>query len=159
MELLSSDIIPRPLASHALAVVLLIIGLALLVIGIAHHRLRQSLFLASPPGSIASAVSLTSHSGFGMFLVPYDTETDIAAKMSTLTFALDERTGAIVAHDRPGVSYSYADDSVEKTMSPGPLDNEKEGSFGSKNDNHPLSTSGYLVEPFSPPAGERSQGL
>jgi hypothetical protein len=55
------------------------------------------LLLAAPPGSLASAIALTSRSGFGVRLVPYDDELALKEKLNDLRFRLDERTGAILA--------------------------------------------------------------
>jgi len=76
-----------------------IIGLVGLVVHITHMRVRRNLWLTSPPGSIAAIVSLTSRSGFGDVLLPYDDEATIARKLKGLRFGLDGRTGAIVAED------------------------------------------------------------
>lgn len=139
------------------------------VVGVVHRQIRRGVFLAAPPGSIASAVALTSHSGFGMFLVPYDTETGIATKLTPLRFRIDGRTGAIVATDAPGYDFSRGDESDqednEKTpalsrgstavAAPGPsngmqeekrlLAHQRESTIA------PLTQAGYSVEPFSPP--------
>jgi len=121
IHILTSLVFFRPLASHALAVILIVIGCLMLFVGIRHHMVRRGVYLASAPGSIASGTSLTSHSGFGMLLNPYDTDAEIAAKMGQLLFSLDRRTGAITAIDNPGGTYlrrnvgkKYLDDSLEK---------------------------------------------
>jgi hypothetical protein len=59
----------------------------------------RNLWLTAPPGSIAAIVSLTSHSGFGDLLVPYDDENSMRRKLDGLKFRLDNRTGAILAED------------------------------------------------------------
>ncbi|KAH8113012.1 hypothetical protein DFH11DRAFT_1510889 [Phellopilus nigrolimitatus] len=143
----------------------------MLFVGIAHRHVRKGVFLASPPGSIASAVALTSHSGFGMFLVPYDTDVGIASKLSPLLFSLDRRSGAIVAADRPGFEFSRGDSDPsdtemnEKRLSENVM--RKRGASSSvssqeetrmsllgRNSNPiPLAQSGYLIEPFTPPSG------
>ncbi|KAF8443930.1 hypothetical protein L210DRAFT_1002698 [Boletus edulis BED1] len=64
-----------------------------------HRRARRRLWLTSPPGSIGAIVSLTSRSGFGQFLLPYDDERKMQERLSGLTFCIDERTGAIVAEE------------------------------------------------------------
>jgi len=61
--------------------------------------LRRKLLLTSAPGSIAATVALTSRSGFGELLHPYDDEGTITRKLSGLRFYLDQRTGAILADD------------------------------------------------------------
>ncbi|KLO16854.1 hypothetical protein SCHPADRAFT_937561 [Schizopora paradoxa] len=160
-ESLRPRLVLEPLASHALAVVLFIIGLIMLFVGVQHRRERKGVFLASAPGSIASATCLTSHSGFGELLNPYDTDFEVALKMGQLLFCLDERTGAITAVDRPGASFlgrGYRDDTVEKDDK---LDADTSGlsrgvSVGSSGERH-LDSSGYILEPYSPPA-ERQQG-
>ncbi|KAH8105256.1 hypothetical protein BXZ70DRAFT_1043109 [Cristinia sonorae] len=87
------------LAAIALSILLILTGLVGLTIHTLHLRLRRrtKLHLTSEPGSIASALALTSRSGFGELLVPYDDEDSIARKLRGLRFMLDGRTGAIVA--------------------------------------------------------------
>ncbi|KIM87793.1 hypothetical protein PILCRDRAFT_261415 [Piloderma croceum F 1598] len=89
----------QPLAVHALALILLLIALAGLCVHISHGRVRRKLLLTSAPGSIAATVALTSRSGFGELLHPYDDEVTIRRKLCGLRFYLDERTGAILADD------------------------------------------------------------
>jgi hypothetical protein len=72
------------------------IGIFLQVIS--WHK-RKHLLLAAPPGSIASTIALTSRSGFGMRLVPYDDERELKEKLDGLRFRLDKRTGAILADE------------------------------------------------------------
>ncbi len=130
-------------------------------VGVQHRRERRGVYLASAPGSIASATCLTSHSGFGELINPYDTDFEIALKMGQLLFALDERTGAITAVDRPGASFlgrGYRDDTLEKDD--GKQDASTSGlsrgaSVGSVGERH-LDSSGYVLEPYSPP-NERTQ--
>ena len=133
-------------------------GTAMLTLGLVHRQIRRGVFLASPPGSIASAVALTSPSGFGMFLVPYDTEINIATKLDSLLFHLDKRTGAIVAVDKPDydpqvrrpIPRSGSDD-LEKVPETEPL--RRSGSVGSRDSPRasPMIREGLLVEPFTPP--------
>jgi hypothetical protein len=44
-------------------------------------------------------VALTSHSGFGELLLPYDNIATFSRALAPLRFALDKRTGAIVVDD------------------------------------------------------------
>ena len=64
-----------------------------------HFRQRRDIDIPHPPGSIASAVALTSHSGFGELLAPYDNEAALSRALAPLRFCLDRRTGAIVVDD------------------------------------------------------------
>lgn len=59
--------------------------------------------MTSPPGSIATIVALTSRSGFGDLLLPYDDVSRMKNNLAGLTFRLDKRTGAIVAEEDFGV--------------------------------------------------------
>lgn len=157
----------RPLASHALAVILIIIGLLMYFVGIRHHMVRRGVFLASAPGSIASGTSLTSHSGFGVLLNPYDTDAEIAAKMDQLLFSLDTRTGAITAVDRPGAAYISRDEakgynndeSFEKddgrVSSPVSLSRANSPEIRS----HRLNEEEYAAEPLPPPLGHVREGI
>jgi hypothetical protein len=63
------------------------------------RRERRKLLLATRPGSIAAIVALTSRSGWGELLLPYDDEDSMTEKLDKLRFGLDARTGAIVAED------------------------------------------------------------
>jgi len=76
-----------------------LIGLTCLIVHILHQRARRHLWLTSPPGSIAAILSLTSRSGFGELLLPYDDEERMKNNLAGLTFRLDRRTGAIVAEE------------------------------------------------------------
>lgn len=91
------------LSAHLLSVLFICIGITCLIIHILHKRSRRNLWLTSPPGSIAAIVSLTSRSGFGELLLPYDDVTRMNRKLTGLTFRLDRRTGAIVAEEDFGV--------------------------------------------------------
>ncbi|KAH0835619.1 hypothetical protein J3R83DRAFT_9367 [Lanmaoa asiatica] len=87
------------LPTHILSSLVIIIGLVGLVVHYLHRRERRKLWLTSPPGSIAAIVSLTSRSGFGELLLPYDDEQRMQHNLAGLTFRLDQRTGAIVAEE------------------------------------------------------------
>lgn len=140
------------------------------IIGVVHRNIRKGVFLGAPPGSIASAVALTSHSGFGMFLVPYDTELGIATKLAPLRFRLEQRTGAIIATDAPGYDFSRGDDSdgyqdrdeneKRPDLSRGSTaiavssEETRMSLLGHQRDSTiaPLKQAGYEIEPFSPPS-------
>ncbi|KAF9242854.1 hypothetical protein BU15DRAFT_72505 [Melanogaster broomeanus] len=96
---LESDKPRRALPAHLLSVLLILIGLVGLAVHFIHKRRRRNVWLTSPPGSIAAIVSLTSRSGFGELLLPYDDERRIRESLGGLTFRLDRRTGAIVAEE------------------------------------------------------------
>ncbi|KAG6844990.1 hypothetical protein H0H87_001933 [Tephrocybe sp. NHM501043] len=89
-----------PFPGHALAILLIIVGIAGCVVQILHQRERRKVLLTAPPGSIAAAMSLTAHSGFGQLLLPYDDMDTLERKLSGLTFRLDRRSGAIVADEQ-----------------------------------------------------------
>jgi len=96
-------LVPRlyiePLAAHVLAAVCMGMASVVLVIHFMHFRQRRSVYLAHCPGSIASAVALTAHSGFGELMLPYDDEAALSRALAPLRFCLDRRTGAIVVDD------------------------------------------------------------
>lgn len=87
---------------------MIIIGIVGFVVHYLHGRARRTLWLTSPPGSIAAIVSLTSRSGFGELLLPYDDERRMQDNLAGLTFCLDRRTGAVVAEEDFGPA-EYAD--------------------------------------------------
>ncbi|KAK0447415.1 uncharacterized protein EV420DRAFT_1276276 [Desarmillaria tabescens] len=100
------------LPGHVLALLLFVIGFIGTFLHIINRRQRRHLFIASPPGSIGGIVSMTSHSGFGQLLVPYDSEESIERKLTGLRFRLDKRTGAIVAEDDDTGDYEADEDGV-----------------------------------------------
>ncbi|TCD70375.1 hypothetical protein EIP91_003727 [Steccherinum ochraceum] len=89
------------LAAIALSALLILTGLIGLIVHFLHHRMRRrtGLHLTAEPGSIASSLALTSRSGFGELLVPYDNRKSMRQKLQHLRFSLDQRTGAIVAQE------------------------------------------------------------
>lgn len=103
---LTSDI-PRlfveTLPAQLLSMLFICIGITSLIVHVLHKRSRRNLWLTSPPGSIAAIVSLTSRSGFGDLLLPYDDVSRMKSNLAGLTFRLDKRTGAIVAEEDFGV--------------------------------------------------------
>ncbi|KAL0948212.1 hypothetical protein HGRIS_010818 [Hohenbuehelia grisea] len=88
-----------PLPGHALAIMLFLVGFLGMFIHILGRRARRNLILCAPPGSIAAVMALTSRSGFGELLLPYDDEKTLEQKLGGLRYRLDSRTGAIVADD------------------------------------------------------------
>lgn len=93
------------------------VGILGLVVQSLHRRQRLKLFFATPPGSIASTVALTSRSGFGVRLFPFDDETTIEKKLDGLRFSLDKRTGAIVAEDAGSRRYTSHDSLIPLSSS------------------------------------------
>ena len=83
------------------------ISSVVLVLHYLHFRQRRDIYLTHPPGSIASGVALTAHSGFGELLLPYDNKEALARGLDSFRFCLDHRTGAIVVDDSPS---AYAGD-------------------------------------------------
>lgn len=173
----------RKFPAHALAVLLIIIGLTGLVVGILHWRERRQFFLAAAPGTIGSAVCLTSHSGFGQLLYPYDTQEAMESKMQGLRFGLDERTGAILTYDHYGAPTDVMgidggkNGGMVQMQNERPLsiaqkrnainrgssylsasDETKVGLLGGETLGSPrdlgLSSAGYAVEPFVPTSGD-----
>ncbi|KAF8495945.1 hypothetical protein F5888DRAFT_1615206 [Russula emetica] len=95
----------EPIAAHALASLCMGISSVVLVLHYLHFKQRREIYLAHPPGSIASNVALTAHSGFGELMLPYDDGAALARALEPLRFCLDRRTGAIVVDDS---SFAYA---------------------------------------------------
>ncbi|KAF8259241.1 hypothetical protein EI94DRAFT_1616713 [Lactarius quietus] len=98
-----TQLVPRlyvePLATHTLSSICLLSSAIIFTLHFLHLRERRPIYLAHPPGSIGSAVALTSHSGFGELLLPYDDYTTFSRALAPLRFSLDRRTGAIVVDD------------------------------------------------------------
>ncbi|KAJ7827699.1 hypothetical protein B0H13DRAFT_1917529 [Mycena leptocephala] len=89
----------NPFPAHILSVLLFVSGFISVWLHLVNRQQRRSLFLAAPPGTIAAAVSLTSRSGFGDLLSPYDDLAMMEKKLDGLRFELDKRTGAILVDD------------------------------------------------------------
>ena len=81
------------------------ISSVVLVLHYLHFRQRRDIHLTHPPGTIASNVALTAHSGFGELMLPYDDQTELARALEPLRFCLDRRTGAIAVDDS---AFAYA---------------------------------------------------
>ncbi|KAF8131280.1 hypothetical protein K438DRAFT_1999034 [Mycena galopus ATCC 62051] len=88
-----------PFPAHILSFLLFASGFVGVFLQLINRRQRRNLFLAAPPGSVATALALTSRSGFGDLLLPYDDVLTIEKKLDGLRFRLDKRTGAILADD------------------------------------------------------------
>ncbi|KAJ7186789.1 hypothetical protein C8R46DRAFT_1058039 [Mycena filopes] len=103
LSAIQNSMVPRlwidPFPAHILAFMLGASGFLGVFLHLINRRQRRNLFLAAPPGSIAAAVALTSRSGFGELLLPYDSIETIEKKLEGLRFRLDKRTGAILADD------------------------------------------------------------
>ncbi|KAF9005096.1 hypothetical protein BDQ17DRAFT_1353790 [Cyathus striatus] len=105
-----------PFPAHTLAIALFLIGLIGIFLHIFARRQRRKLLLSAPPGSIASIVALTSRSGFGELLLPYDDEHTLEKKLDGLRFRLDRRTGAIVAEDEEPFEYGMEGDDAKLSL-------------------------------------------
>ena len=88
-----------PLPAHILAITLILTGLIGTFLQVIGRRRRNRLLLAAPIGNMASTIALTSRSGFGELLLPYDDELTLEKKLGGLRFQLDKRTGAIIAEE------------------------------------------------------------
>ncbi|KAG2360273.1 hypothetical protein BDR07DRAFT_1487218 [Suillus spraguei] len=76
----------EPLPAHLLSLSFICVGITSLIVHILHKRFRRNLWLTSPPGSIAAIISLTSRSGFGDLLLPYDDVSRMKPNLTGLTF-------------------------------------------------------------------------
>ncbi|KAH8985316.1 hypothetical protein EDB92DRAFT_1377530, partial [Lactarius akahatsu] len=95
----------EPVAAHALATICLLTAAVVFILHFWHFRERRDIYLAHPPGSIGSAVALTSHSGFGELLMPHGNTATFSRALALLRFRLDTRTGAIVV-DNSAIAYA-----------------------------------------------------
>lgn len=91
-----------PFPAHFLAAALMLTGFAGMFLHVKNRSQRKQVHLATQPGSIAATVSLTSRSGWGELLTPYDDIVALEKKMEGMKFTLDKRTGAIVAEEAAG---------------------------------------------------------
>ena len=81
---------------HSLVALLILTILLTAVIHIHHYRLRRKLFLSTAPGTIGSAVSLTSQARFGALLNATDSRHDMSRKLKGLRFGNDPNTWQII---------------------------------------------------------------
>jgi len=119
MSFLASRLWMDPLPGHLLAIVLFFIGFMGIFLQLINRRQRQNLALTAPPGSIAAVVSLTSRSGFGELLLPYDDEETLEKKLYGLRFKLDRRTGAILADTHRTSRIMGPDDTMASLLGQG----------------------------------------
>jgi len=134
-----TQLLPRlyvePLATHALSSICLLTSAIIFTLHFLHLRERRPIYLAHPPGSIGSAVALTSHSGFGELLLPYDDIATFSRALAPLRFSLDRRTGAIVVDDSAvayvgEMSTQAARDETMMTLMGKGQGHQREGSIG-----------------------------
>jgi len=118
-------LVPRlyvePLAAHVLATICISVAGAMFILHLLHFRQRRNIYLAHQPGSIGSAVALTSHSGFGQLLKPYNNTEEFSRALASLRFCLDGRTGAIIVDDS---AIGYAGEAAVRMPSPGVVKDE-----------------------------------
>jgi len=90
------------LATHVLATLLITSAVAMAILQYVHRKDRNRLYLAGPPGSIASDVSLTSSAKFGLLLNAGDTEMDMERKLQGMRFGIEHSTGQIIVEREDG---------------------------------------------------------
>ncbi|KAH6904972.1 hypothetical protein BKA70DRAFT_1294535 [Coprinopsis sp. MPI-PUGE-AT-0042] len=88
-----------PFPAHFLASLLILTGIVGIYLHAVNRRQTKNIHLAVLPGTIAGTVALTSRSGWGELLTPYDDIIVLEQKLDDLRFTLDKRTGAIIADD------------------------------------------------------------
>ena len=127
----------RPVPAHILATICMLTGAVVLTLHFVHFRQRRDIYLAHPPGSIASAVALTSHSGFGELVMPYENQAAISRALAPLRFCLDGRTGAIVVDDtaiayggEAPPTHAMGDETMMTLMGKGGQQHQREDSAG-----------------------------
>ena len=99
------------LSTHALAALLIFMAVSMSILQWVHRKERRRLFLAGPPGSIASDVSLTSSAKFGLLLNAGDTQKDMRRKLQGMRFGIERATGQIIVEKESSVS-SYVPEDV-----------------------------------------------
>ncbi|KIY62821.1 hypothetical protein CYLTODRAFT_473525 [Cylindrobasidium torrendii FP15055 ss-10] len=93
LKTLEGRVVVAALPAHALAVLLLLIGIVGAVLQFVNYRRPQ---VVGPLGGIAAVVARTAHAGWSRRLWPGDTAKDAKRKLEGLRFGVDPRTGAIV---------------------------------------------------------------
>jgi len=99
------------LSTHTLATLLIFIAISMSILQLVHRKARSQLYLAGPPGSIASDVSMTSSAKFGLLLNAGDTEMDLARKLQGMRFGIEHSTGQIIVEKECTVP-SYVQEDV-----------------------------------------------
>jgi len=89
-------------SSHVLAVLIIFIALSMAILQYVHRKERNKLYLAGPPGSIASDVSMTSSAKFGLLLNAGDTDKDMERKLRDMRFGIEHSTGQIIVEREDG---------------------------------------------------------
>ncbi|KAI0274072.1 hypothetical protein BGY98DRAFT_921139 [Russula aff. rugulosa BPL654] len=102
---LSPRLFVEPITAHFLSALCVGISSVVLVLHFMHFKQRRDVYLAHPPGTIASSLALTAHSGFGELLLPYDNQAALAHALQSFRFCLDRRTGAIILDE---TSFAFA---------------------------------------------------
>ncbi|KAH9020401.1 hypothetical protein EDB85DRAFT_2004998 [Lactarius pseudohatsudake] len=95
----------EPVAAHALSTICFLTAAVVFFLHFWHFLERRDIYLAHPPGSIGSAVALTSHLGLGELLRPYGNTATFSRALAPHRFRLDRRTGAIV-FDNSAIPYA-----------------------------------------------------
>jgi len=90
------------LSSHVFAALITFLALSMAILQYVHRKERDKLYLAGPPGSIASDVSLTSSAKFGLLLNAGDTEKDMEHKLQGMRFGIEHSTGKIIVESEDG---------------------------------------------------------
>lgn len=91
-------------ATHVLAILLISTAICMASLQYVHRKDRSRLYLAGPPGSIASDVSMTSSAKFGLLLNAGDTEKDLERKLQGMRFGIEHSTGQIIVEREDGSS-------------------------------------------------------
>jgi hypothetical protein len=92
------------LACHVLSALLFAVATFMAILQFIHRKNRSRLYLAGPPGSIASDVSLTSSAKFGLLLNAGDTDQDLERKLQGMRFGIEHSTGQIIVESEDGNS-------------------------------------------------------
>ena len=90
------------MATHLLSVGLIVFGILGVVIHFLHKSEREPLILQHSPGTIASAVAITSDSDFGQLIHGHQRTEDIIQALRDKRFRIDRTTGKIVVEGEAG---------------------------------------------------------
>lgn len=90
-----------PLACHSLTIILCLIAFLVVYANWSHHATRSRIYLACPPGTIASAITLTSNSRWTAMIGPADDAAGVTKKLRNLRFRLDPITHHIIVEGEP----------------------------------------------------------
>ncbi|KZV98940.1 hypothetical protein EXIGLDRAFT_763170 [Exidia glandulosa HHB12029] len=167
-----------PLSCHSLAAILVLTALMILYAQWSHHQTRSRIYLACPPGTIASAITLTSNSRWTALIGPADDAASVTKKLRGMRFRLDPITHHIIVEgealgqprnsvppNSPMLDPRISVYSTSTKASPLPTPGTENKHFSFQGASAAMAQSPMSAQPFSsqpymqPPPPPENQGL